>query len=338
MKRTLNQRVAVPLSRLRFLQTAIFLIIHDIEAVIDAVQLSLSVLRSQQFPFDRVPNAVREVDEVTYIGTRRILNQPILKRTFVRLFTNCGPHQESHPSLNVQLEHQVQIDQHTQARDPRHQRHFECQRSIDSRLPGDHRRQTQQQHSDHTQATGQSDRRPSVLHHLQNTTEHNRSDAERNDSENRHVRRQIVDLVRATQIQDLQTNVTHTDCDRMGLGFVCLIAQNKHTNGDHRVGHQRADGHHVDQLIEIEEQSHYGGQQTGQDGGQKWCFRADVDRAEAFVEDSVRRHGVEDARKGKHGAQQIGAEGENGADRDDPFDFHPADVVEDNDEGGSGAL
>lgn len=45
-------------------------------------------------------------------------------------------------------------------------------------------------------------------------------------------------------------------------GLECL-PENQDTDGNNGVGHQRSDGHHVDEVLQLEERSHDAAKQAG---------------------------------------------------------------------------
>lgn len=74
-----------------------------------------------------------------------------------------------------------------------------------------------------------------------------------------------------------------------------------HAQGHHDVGVERADGHHVDELLQVEEHGHGPGQRPGQQRGAQRGARRRAHRAQGPEQHAVGRHGEHDARQREHG-------------------------------------
>ena len=76
----------------------------------------------------------------------------------------------------------------------------------------------------------------------------------------------------------------------LSLLSVSLRLSPKHddTDSDDGVSHERSDGHHVDQVLQVEEGGHEAGEHAGEDGGAKRSLELRVDVGQPTKQKSVR--------------------------------------------------
>ena len=112
------------------------------------------------------------------------------------------------------------------------------------------------------------------------------------------------------------------------LGEEKKLPEEDDAGGDDRIGHQGADAHHVDEVLQVEHGGHRAGKEARENRGQERRVVLGADGGQGPGDEPVGGHRVEDAREGEHGAEEGGGEAEEGADRDDGAGKVPADGVE----------
>ena len=77
-----------------------------------------------------------------------------------------------------------------------------------------------------------------------------------------------------------------------------------HADGHHDVGGERADRHHVDELLQVKEERHGAGHEPGDQRGPERGASDRADGAPGTEDHTVRRHGQQHSREREHRAHQ----------------------------------